>query len=86
MKESGTNPFSNQCLLSKSESTKHIPLSSKTKEMKRLYSTFDKEVASKLFGYRVNFVSKKMQGSYEAPKPLSKFVEEAVNDLTSLYV
>ena len=45
-------------LLTKSNSTTHIPDSSKSKNSKRVYYNFDKEQAIKMFGYRVSFQRK----------------------------
>ena len=42
-------------LLAKSNSTAHIPESSRNKQTKRAYANFDKELAVKMFGYRVVF-------------------------------
>ena len=45
----------NQCLLSKTDSTRHIPVLCRSKDVKRAYANFDKEIASRMFGYRVAF-------------------------------
>ena len=42
------------CLLMKSLSTSHIPSLPKAKDAKRIYANFDKEVAHKMFGYRLS--------------------------------
>ena len=40
-------------LLSKTNSTAHIPENSRTKNTKRTYANFDKDLAIRMFGYRV---------------------------------
>ena len=42
-------------LLSKSNSTAHIPECSRAKNVRRAYANFDKDLAVKMFGYRVVF-------------------------------
>lgn len=42
-------------LLSKSNSTAHIPESSRAKNVRRTYANFDKDLAVKMFGYRIIF-------------------------------
>ena len=54
-------------LLSKSNSTWHIPESSRAKNTKRVYANYDKELAVKMFGYRVLFKKKHME--YRVPDP-----------------
>ena len=41
--------------MTKTASTAHIPLQAKAKEGKRIYANFDKKIAYKMFGYRINF-------------------------------
>ena len=45
----------NMILLSKSNSTHHIPENVRAKNSKRFYANFDKDLAGKMFGYRVLF-------------------------------
>lgn len=54
-------------LLTKSNSTAYIPESSRTKNVRRTYANFDKELAVKMFGYRVVF--EKAQMEVEVPDP-----------------
>ena len=56
-------------LLSKSPSTAHIPENLRTnpKNAKRAYGNFDKDLAEKMFGYRVIFHKKNMKDG--APDP-----------------
>ena len=42
-------------LLSKSNSTTHIPESSRAKNVRRVYAIFDKDIAANMFGYRIVF-------------------------------
>ena len=56
-----------QHLLSKSNSTSHIPESSRAKNLRRVYANFDKDLAVKMFGYRVLFQKSKME--VEVPDP-----------------
>lgn len=66
-------------LLTKSNSTMHIPDNVRNKASKRIYSNFDKDLAAKMFGYRVLFKKKKMEITAPAPdasqahKPIAKF-------------
>ena len=46
-------------ILSKTPSTQHIPESVRAKYSKRFYANFDKDIAGKMFGYRVIFNRKK---------------------------
>jgi hypothetical protein len=48
-----------QCLLSKTLSTEYIPSHNKSKETKRVYANYDKEIAHRMFGYRVKFKEEK---------------------------
>lgn len=48
----------NMVLLTKSSSTQHIPESVRAKNSKRFYANFDKDLAGKMFGYRVLFQRK----------------------------
>ena len=78
-------------LLTKSNSTSHIPDTSKSKTSKRAYANFDKDLAVRMFGYRVTFSKKKMQLKVPDPKacqthkPLKRFVQDIVGQLTSNY-
>ena len=45
----------NMILLTKSSSTHHIPENVRAKYSKRFYANFDKDIAGKMFGYRVIF-------------------------------
>ena len=54
-------------LLSKSNSTMHIPDSMRNKNSKRLYCNYDKDLAAKMFGYRVIFRKRDME--LKAPSP-----------------
>lgn len=66
-------------LLTKSNSTMHIPDNVRNKNTKRIYSNFDKDLAAKMFGYRVLFKKKKMEIAAPDPdasqshKPLARF-------------
>ena len=85
-------PLIQSCLLTKSNSTQHIPLGPKSKEGKRIYANYDKNLASAMFGYRVQFqkqAMKKDDGGPEAcqrHKLLSKYVAEKINELSSGYI
>jgi len=73
-------------LLSKSNSTSHIPDDIRNKNAKRVYAIFDKEIAIKMFGYRILFSKRKMEdvpesGASQLIKPLSKFVTEIMGEL-----
>ena len=46
-------------LLTKSSSTQHIPESVRAKNSKRFYANFDKDLAGRMFGYRIIFNRKK---------------------------
>ena len=41
--------------MTKTLSTCHFPTHPRAKEMKRVYGNFDKEIAYRMFGYRVKF-------------------------------
>jgi len=83
----------NNCLLTKTQSTGHLPLSHKAKEGKRIYTYFDKDIAARMFGYRVNFDKKEMKfipssnpnTDHQVPSPISKFTQEIVSDLSQTY-
>jgi hypothetical protein len=69
-------------LLSKSNSTSHIPDDVRNKNAKRVYAIFDKEIAGKMFGYRVLFSKRKMDKVPESDAaPLSKPLSRCVNDI-----
>ena len=78
-------------LLSKSNSTAHIPDNTRSKNVKRLYGNFDKDLAVKMFGYRVIFKKKNMQIKAPEPsepqvhKPLQKFVNDIIGELSLSY-
>jgi len=54
-----------------------------------LYQNYEKEIANRMFGYRVTFDPKAMKTSGHDPakheKPLTKFVDEVLEDLTASY-
>ena len=54
-------------LLTKSNSTCHIPETSRSKNSRRVYANFDKELAAKMFGFRVIFSKRDM--TVKAPEP-----------------
>jgi hypothetical protein len=72
-------------------STEHIPSHQKSKETKRVYANYDKEIAHRMFGYRVNFKEEKRTFPESDPfkpqmhKPLSNFVNTVVSELSSSY-
>lgn len=78
-------------LLTKSNSTAHIPETSRAKNTKRAYANFDKDLAVKMFGYRVVFRKKKMQVQVPEPhvdqshKPIVKFTSDILAELTAPY-
>jgi len=58
-----------------------------------VYAIFDKEIASKMFGYRVLFTKKKMGKNVvsepyapQTNKPLTKYVNDIIGELTSTYI
>jgi len=57
-----------------------------------VYAIFDKDIASKMFGYRVLFTRKKMGKKVSEPyvpqtnKPLTKYVNDIIGELTSTYI
>lgn len=79
-------------LLTKSPSTHHIPETSRAKNTKRAYANFDKDLAVRMFGYRICFRKKEMKRGAPEPqasqthKPLNKFVNEIVGELAASYV
>ena len=73
-------------LLTKSNSTAHIPDTMRnTKNAKRAYGNFDKDLAAKMFGYRVLFKKRKMRVNVPEPEPsqLHKPIHRYVNDIMS---
>jgi len=78
-------------LLSKSNSTTNIPESSRGKNVRRMYANFDKDLAVKMFGYRVLFSKKKMLIEVPDPKvsqghkPLQRFVHDIIGELNQMY-
>ena len=78
-------------LLTKTQCTAHVPLPNRSKEARRAYANFDKEIAARLFGYRVDFNPEKMKISEQDPcqsqhhKPLVRYVADVVSELTSGY-
>ena len=52
-----------QCLMTKTLLTSHFPTHPRAKEVKRVYGNFDKEIAYKMFGYRVKFNKAEMQSN-----------------------
>jgi hypothetical protein len=80
------------CLLTKTHSTKHLPLNNKHKDARRAYANFDKELASRMFGYRVDFNRQRVKSPDQEPtasqrhKPLTKYVADVVAELGAGYV
>ena len=78
-------------LLMKSNSTAHIPENCRAKNSKRAYGNFDKDLAVKMFGYRVNFKRKNMEIKAPDPdapqthKPLHRFVNDVISELSQGY-
>lgn len=79
-------------LLTKSNSTAHIPENSRNKNAKRFYANYDKDLAVKMFGYRVVFQKALMQkndipepSASQAHKPLQRYVNEIMSELTANY-
>ena len=74
--------------MSKSASTAHVPNDSRAKNLKRIYANFDKELAVRMFGYRVIFQKHSMKIKAPDPvtpqihKPLAKFVNDIVGELS----
>ena len=79
-------------LLSKSNSTAHIPENIRNKMSKRAYANFDKDLAVKMFGYRVVFKKKRMLIDAPEPsvpqthKPLQKYVNDIMSELNLSYM
>ena len=79
-------------LLTKTNSTAHIPETSRSKNNRRAYANFDKELAARMFGFRVIFQKKDMKIGRPEPsapqshKPLQKFVSDIVGELSNSYV
>ncbi len=79
-------------LLPKSLSTQHIPQQARNKYSKRVYANYDKENAVRMFGYRAIFSRGKMAIKLPDPnasqqhKPLSRYVNDIINELNSQYV
>ena len=78
-------------LLTKSNSTAHIPENARAKNSKRAYANFDKDLAVKMFGYRVDFKKKNMEIKAPDPdvpqshKPLQRFVNDIISELSQGY-
>ena len=78
-------------LLTKSSSTAHIPENSRAKNTKRAYANFDKDLAVKMFGYRVDFKKKNMAIKVpdadvpQTHKPLQRFVNDIITELSQGY-
>ena len=79
-------------LLSKSNSTAHIPDNIRnTKNAKRAYGNFDKELAVKMFGYRVIFQKRNMEinvpepATSQAHKPINRYVNDIMSELSQTY-
>ena len=79
-------------LLSKSNSTAHIPDNIKnTRNAKRAYANFDKDLATKMFGYRVLFQKKNMSvnapepDASQAHKPINRYVNDVMGELSQGY-
>jgi hypothetical protein len=81
----------NSSVLSKSNSTVHIPNQIKQKTSKRIYGCFDTNIAQRMFGFRVNFNMDLMSegcplpSSCQAHKPIHKFANEIVAELNKNY-
>ena len=79
-------------LLTKSSSTQHIPENVRAKNSKRYYANFDKDLAGKMFGYRVTFARKNQKIKPPEPrisqahKPLAKFASEIIHEISLGYV
>ena len=79
-------------MLTKTNSTWHIPENIRAKNSKRAYANFDKDLAVKMFGYRVIFKKRKMQikvpdpNTSQAHKPLNKFASDIIGELSNQYV
>ena len=78
-------------LLSKTYSTAHIPENSRSKNTRRIYANFDKDLAAKMFGYRVIFKKRAMEvppsdpATAQTHKPVKKYVEDILSELASNY-
>jgi hypothetical protein len=65
---------------------------SRNKEGKRAYGNFDKEVAHKMFGYRITFKEEKQvipdpeDNAPQNHKPVYRFAAEIISELTSHYL
>ena len=87
----GQNRDKENYLLTKSNSTAHIPENARAKNSKRAYANFDKDLAVKMFGYRVNFKKKNMEIKAPDPdvsqghKPLQRFVNDIISELSQGY-
>ena len=90
-KEKKDPDIPNNILLTKSQSTQHIPDNARAKNSKRVYANFDKELSSKMFGYRINLTKKGLKREVPIPqanqehKPLNKFVSDVTQLLTKDY-
>ena len=84
-------PEKENYLLSKSNSTAHIPDNSRSKNVKRLYGNFDKDLAVRMFGYRVIFKKKEMAIKAPEPscsqnhKPIQRFANDILGELSQQY-
>lgn len=78
-------------VLVKSRSTMHIPAQMKQKTQKRVFGVFDRNIANKMFGYRVNFQMEQMKegcphpSACQAHKPIHKFTNEIIAELNKNY-
>ena len=79
-------------LLTKSNSTAHIPDNIRnTKNAKRAYGNFDKDLAPKMFGYRVIFQKRHMEINVPEPeasqahKPIQRYVSDIMGELSQSY-
>ena len=84
----GQDRLKENYLLTKSNSTAHIPENARAKNTKRAYANFDKDLAVKMFGYRVDFKKKNMAIKAPDPdvpqshKPLQRFVNDIISELS----
>ena len=79
-------------LLTKTSSTAHIPDNCRHKNAKRAYAIFDKDLAIRMFGYRVIFQSEDMEinvpdpHASQAHKPIQRFAGDIIGELSQNYV
>ena len=86
--DNNTNRMQANNLMSKSESTAHIPSMHRAKYSKRIFGCFDKDTAERMFGYRVQYKGPQTtsaQVGSQRHKPVHKFAAEIVEDLSKSY-